>query len=198
MWGTGNRAGRSGVYHEDMVVGMAGDEAGTAVARPGRREELALLFHDHYASVVRLARLLTSDAGLAEDLAQEAFVRTWRAWNRIQKEGSVPAYLHATVVNLARSSLRRRLVRARHQAAEAATPPAPGSIGGGGDPADRVAVMEALRRLPHGQRSVIVLRYHLDYTEQQTADALGIAPGTVKSQTHKALARLGELLSDDE
>jgi RNA polymerase sigma-70 factor (sigma-E family) len=194
---TGNRTGRSGVYHDNMVVETAADEVGTAAARSGRREELALLFHDHYASLVRLALLLTSDPSLAEDLAQEAFVRTWRAWNRIRKEGSAPAYLRATVVNLARSSLRRRLVGHRHEAAEAASPAASGRVARGGDPADRVAVTEALRRLPHGQRSVIVLRYHLDYSEQQTAEALGIAPGTVKSQTHKALARLGELLSDD-
>jgi DNA-directed RNA polymerase specialized sigma24 family protein len=94
------------------------------------------------------------------------------------------------------------MVQARHQTAEVASATASGALdsagGRGGDPVDRVAVQEALRRLPHGQRSVIVLRYHLDYSEQQTAEALGIAPGTVKSQTHKALARLGELLSDDD
>lgn len=155
----------------------------------GRREELGFLFREHYPAMVRLAYLLTSDRGLAEDIAQEAFIRTWRAWHRIQKEGSAPAYLRATVVNLSRSSLRRRLVERRHATAE------PDGTSDG-DPADRLAVVEALRRLPHGQRSVVVLRYHLDLSEEQTAEALGIAAGTVKSQTHKALARLGELLAE--
>jgi RNA polymerase sigma-70 factor (sigma-E family) len=155
----------------------------------GRQQELSFLFREHYAAMVRLAHLLTSDRGLAEDIAQEAFVRTWRAWNRIRNEGSAPAYLRSTVVNLARSSLRRRLVERRHDT------PAPE---GWDDPdaAGRLAVLHALRRLPQRQRAVLVLRYHLDLTEQQTAEALGIAQGTVKSQTHKALARLGELLSD--
>ena len=70
-----------------MVLDTAGDEVETAAARPGRREELAFLFNDHYTSLVRLALLLTSDRALAEDLTQEAFVRTWRAWHRIEKEG---------------------------------------------------------------------------------------------------------------
>ncbi|MGH2722113.1 MAG: SigE family RNA polymerase sigma factor [Actinomycetota bacterium] len=156
----------------------------------GRRQELGFLFREQYAAMVRLAHLLTSDRGLAEDIAQEAFVRTWRAWNRIRNEGSAPAYLRSTVVNLARSSLRRRLVEHRHDTA---------APEGWDDPdaADRMAVLQALGRLPRRQRSVVVLRYHLDLSEQETAEALGIAQGTVKSQAHKALARLGELLADD-
>jgi RNA polymerase sigma-70 factor (sigma-E family) len=178
-----------GVYHGAMVLGAIGGTVDAADMSAGRREELGLLFRDQYPAMVRLAHLLTSDRGLAEDIAQEAFVRTWRAWHRIREEGSAASYLRTTVVNLSRSSLRRRLVERRHNAA---------GPEGWNDPdaSGRIAVLQALRRLPHGQRAVIVLRYHMDLSELQTADALGITPGTVKSQTHKALARLGELLAD--
>jgi DNA-directed RNA polymerase specialized sigma24 family protein len=137
--------------------------------------------------MVRLAHLLTSDRGLAEDIAQEAFVRTWRAWNRIRQGGLGPRVPAVDGLNLARSSLRRRLVERRH---DTAAPEGWDDL----DAAGRMAVLEALRRLP---RAVVVLRYHLDLSEQQTAEALRIARGTVKSQTHRALARLGELLSDE-
>lgn len=174
-----------------MVPGAIG-EVGVVGTSAGRHGELAALYRDHYQAMVRLARLLTSDDGLAEDIAQDAFVRTWRAWLRIRDEGSAPAYLRATVVNLARTSLRRRLLERRHAAADAAG----GERAWDPDQAGRIAVLDALRHLPYGQRSVVVLRYHLDLPEQQVADLLGIAPGTVKSQTHKALARLAELLGE--
>jgi RNA polymerase sigma-70 factor (sigma-E family) len=81
--------------------------------RPSRREALALLYERHYAELVRLAFALTSDWGLAEDLAQEAFVRVWRSWGNIRDPQSAPAYLRTTVANLARRSLRRRLQERR-------------------------------------------------------------------------------------
>jgi RNA polymerase sigma-70 factor (sigma-E family) len=173
-----------------MVLGAIGETVETPAMSAGRREELGFLFREHYPAMVRLAYLLTSDRAVAEDIAQEAFVRTWRAWNRIEKQGSAPAYLRATVVNLSRSNLRRRLVERRHASSTQA------ETGTETDQAGRLAVLEALRRLPHGQRSVIVLRYHLDLSEQETARTLGVAQGTVKSQTHRALARLGELLAE--
>ncbi len=74
---------------------------------------LALLYERRYAELVRLAFALTSDWGLAEELAQEAFVRVWRSWGNIRDQQSAPAYLRTTVVNLARRSLRRRLQERR-------------------------------------------------------------------------------------
>lgn len=83
------------------------------MARPSRREALALLYERHYAELVRLAFAMTSDWGLAEELAQEAFVRVWRSWGNIRDQESAPAYLRTTVVNLARRSLRRKLQERR-------------------------------------------------------------------------------------
>lgn len=155
-----------------------------------RDEALEALFQEQYPKVVRLAYLLTSDAGVAEELAQEAFVRTWRAWGRIRNPQVAPAYLRKAVVNLARSSLRRRLLEARHRSARA-------DDGREHDPGLRLDVLDALRHLPPRQRACVTLRYYEDLSEQETARTLGVSVGTVKSTTHKALRRLETLLGGE-
>jgi RNA polymerase sigma factor (sigma-70 family) len=79
---------------------------------------LAELYARHYPELVRVAFALTGDWALAEDLAQEVFVRAWRSWGRLREEQSAQAYLRVIVVNLARTSLRRQLrdLRARRAA----------------------------------------------------------------------------------
>ncbi len=158
------------------------------MGRPSRREALALLHECHYAELVRLAFALTGDWGLAEDLAQEAFVRVWRGWGNIRDQQSAPAYLRTTVVNLARRSLRHRLQERR-------------AWSGIGDPrsADSgtdIDLVCALARLPARKRACVVLRYYLDMSEADTAAMLGVSVGTVKSQTAKALQRLQALLAE--
>lgn len=154
-------------------------------------EELASLFREHYPSMVRLAYLLTSDRGVSEEIAQEAFVRTWRAWGRIRREGAEPAYLRATVVNLSRSSLRRRFLELRHRSAERPLP-----ADDHAEPAVSIDLARAVRSLPPRRRACVVLRYYADLSEQETARLLGVSVGTVKSQTHKALSHLQRLLED--
>jgi len=156
---------------------------------PSRHDGLAELHRRYYPELVRLAFALTGDWSLAEELGQEAFVRAWRSWGSIRSQQSAPAYLRATVINLARTSLRSRLreIRAWREAAtrrqaEAAVSP---------------DVLRALARLPPRKRACVVLRYYLDLSEADTAAALGISVGTVKSQTARALARLRPLLADD-
>lgn len=156
--------------------------------RPSRREAMALLFERHYAELVRLAFALTSDWGLAEELAAEAFVRVWRSWANIRDQQSAPAYLRTCVINLARTSLRRavRERRAWHDAS------APGSAEPGAD----IDLLRALARLPVRKRACVVLRFYMDLSEADTAAALGVSVGTVKSQTAKALRRLQRLLAE--
>jgi RNA polymerase sigma factor (sigma-70 family) len=81
---------------------------------PGRDEALSRLFEAHYPDTVRLAVYLTGSWTAAEDLAQEAFVRLWRRWGRLRDHHAALGYLSATVVNLSRSALRRRLLELRH------------------------------------------------------------------------------------
>jgi RNA polymerase sigma-70 factor (sigma-E family) len=158
------------------------------MVRPSRREVLVVLYERHYAELVRLAFALTSDWGLAEELAQEAFVRAWRSWANIRDPQSAPAYLRTIVVNLARTSLRRRLREHRAWRDAGETRPA--------DPGDSVDLLRALARLPARKRACVVLRFYLDLSEADTAAALGVSVGTVKSQTAKALQRLERLLAE--
>jgi len=158
------------------------------MGRLSRREALALLHERHYAELVRLAFALTGDWGLAEDLAQEAFARVFRSWGNIRDQQSAPAYLRTTVVNLARRSLRRGLQERR-------------AWSGVGDPrsadsATDIDLLRALARLPARKRACVVLRYYLDLSEADTAAALGVSVGTVKSQTARALRQLEALLAE--
>jgi RNA polymerase sigma-70 factor (sigma-E family) len=155
---------------------------------PSRRDALVLLYERHYAELVRLAFALTNDWDLAEELAQEAFVRVWHSWGNIRDQQSAPAYLRTTVINLARRSLRRRL-QERRAWRDAGAPRA-------ADPGASIDLLCALARLPARKRACVVLRFYLDLSEADTATALGISVGTVKSQTAKALQRLQRLLAD--
>ncbi len=155
---------------------------------PSRRDALALLYQRHYAELVRLAFSLTGDWGLAEELAQEAFVRAWRSWGNIRDQQAAPAYLRTTVVNLARKALRRASrERSAWQGADDTRSASPGAS---------IDLLRALARLPVRKRACIVLRFYLDLSEADTAAALGVSVGTVKSQTAKALRQLGQLLAE--
>jgi RNA polymerase sigma factor (sigma-70 family) len=59
------------------------------------------------------------------------------------------------------------------------------------------AVAAALRKLPQRQREAVVLRYYLDLSEEETAGVMGVARGTVKSATHRALAAVGRILREE-
>jgi RNA polymerase sigma-70 factor (sigma-E family) len=155
---------------------------------PSRRDALVLLYERHYAGLVRLAFALTSDWDLAEELAQEAFARLWGSWGNLRDQQAAPAYLRATVVNLARKSLRRRL-QERRAWRDTEDPRA-------ADPVASIDLLRALARLPARKRACVVLRFYLDLSEADTAAALGVTVGTVKSQTAKALRRLERLLAE--
>jgi RNA polymerase sigma-70 factor (sigma-E family) len=158
--------------------------------RPSRREALALLYERHYAELVRLAFALTNDWALAEDLAQEAFVRVWRSWGNLRDPRSASAYLRTCVVNLARRSLRRRLLERRAWRWRGTGDLRPA------DPGESVDLLRALACLPAHKRACVVLRFYLDLSEADTAAALGVSVGTVKSQTAKALRGLERLLAE--
>jgi RNA polymerase sigma-70 factor (sigma-E family) len=138
--------------------------------------------------VLRSAYLLTGGQHDAEDLAQTAFVRVCAAWGRVRRADNPDAYLQRVLMNCHRERFRKRRVPEHPVAA------VPEGLRLVRDHADvygeRSALMAALGDLGPRQRAVIVLRYYEDLTEAQTAEVLGCAVGTVKSQTAKALARL--------
>ena len=168
------------------TVGSTG-AAGTGAAGDAD-EVLGRLFRDEYARLVGLARLLIDTRAEAEELVQEAFARTFAAWDRLDDPDAALPYLRTTVVNLARGGLRRRATVRRTPVP--GTPDAPGADATVAASEAQREVLAAVRDLPERQREVVVLRYLLELSTADTADALGIAPGSVKTHLHRALATL--------
>jgi RNA polymerase sigma-70 factor (sigma-E family) len=138
----------------------------------------------------RLAFLLTGDLDTAEDLLQTAYAKALPRWSRIRSYDQPDAYMRRVLVNGRTSAWRRT----RGREVVTATPPdAPGA-----DPTESVAASEDLRRalvaLPAKQRAAVVLRFYCDLSEAETAAAMGVSVGTVKSHTSRGLARLRELV----
>ena len=139
-------------------------------------------------ALLRTAYLLTGDHHDAEDLVQSALIKVVPKWARIMDgpEGYVRQVLARESVNRWRGRRWR----------EVPTDVLPEAVHH--DSADRIALLEDLRRLSPRQRAVLVLRYFDDLTEADTAAALGISVGTVKSHARDALARLRHQQSGEE
>jgi RNA polymerase sigma-70 factor (sigma-E family) len=158
-------------------------------------EALEQLYAAHWRSLVRLSVLLVRDQGSAEEIVQDAFVAVHHRWNRLRSPDLGLAYLRQTVVNRSRSHLRHRTVVSSHLQRSTVPPDEPAADVGVGDVVRRAAVLDALRELPERQREVIALRYYLDLSEAEIADALGISRGAVKSHASRGSAALRLLLA---
>ncbi|MEY9935309.1 RNA polymerase sigma-70 factor (sigma-E family) [Catenulispora sp. GP43] len=139
--------------------------------------------------LVRAAYVLTGNRQDAEDIAQTALTNAYSVWPRIRNSDDVTVYVHKILINVYRTSRRRRRVR---EVLTSAVPERRSAAAAAANESlhDRDEVAQALAQLTPRQRAVIVLRYLEDLTEAQTAAALGCSVGTVKSQSSKALARL--------
>lgn len=155
-------------------------------------EALTALYAAHYRSLVRLAALLLDQPEACEDVVQEAYIRVHRSWGRIGDQNNALAYLRQTVVNLARSALRRRLVAQRH----APRPERRAADDAAYAAVERDALVRALRTIPRREREAVALRYLADLTEAQAAEVMGCAVGSVKGYTSRGLARLGDRLKE--
>jgi RNA polymerase sigma-70 factor (sigma-E family) len=158
-------------------------------AHVGRLEEL---YRAHAPDALRLAFLLTGDRGLAEDLAQDAFVKVFGRFHDLRNRDAFWWYLRRTIVNLSRSHFRRRRIERawleRQHPDDTHTDP---------DVGERERLRVALLSLRPEQRAAIVLRYFEDLSEADTAQALGVAVGTVKSMVSRGMDRLRKELDDD-
>jgi RNA polymerase sigma-70 factor (sigma-E family) len=153
-------------------------------------EAVTRLFATQYRPLVRLASLLVHDSGLAEELTQDAFVGLHEKWGRLRDPHRAVAYLRQTVVNRARSALRHRGVVDRFLRRQPEPMTVPSAEATAIDAHEHVVVLSAVRLLPARQREALVLRYYLDLSEAQTAEAMGLSEGTVKSHTFRALTAL--------
>ncbi|HKD97712.1 MAG TPA: SigE family RNA polymerase sigma factor [Micromonosporaceae bacterium] len=140
-------------------------------------------------SLLRSAYMLTGDQHLAEDLVQSALARTHQSWARLTDPANAEAYTRKVMYHLQVSWWRRNRV----PESMTDTSPEPRPTGGPGEATgltNRMTIQSALLKLSTKQRAVLILRFFEDRTEVETAEVLGVAVGTVKSQTAKALARL--------
>ncbi|BCJ60773.1 SigE family RNA polymerase sigma factor [Micromonospora endophytica] len=155
---------------------------------PAERE-----FREYVASrqgaLFRTAILLTGHRQDAEDLLQTALAKLATRWTSLRDSGSLDAYVRKMLYHQQVSFWRR--LRHRRERAYAEPPEPTDQVADpAGDTALRVALAEALRRLTPRQRAVIVLRYYEDLPEAEVAAILSCSVGTVRSQTHRTLARL--------
>jgi RNA polymerase sigma-70 factor (sigma-E family) len=151
-------------------------------------EAVGRLYVAHYRGLVRLSALLLRDVGEAEEVVQDAFVAMHGRWGRLHDPDKAVAYLRQSVVNRSRSALRHRGVRDRHQPAPPSYVPSAEQYALLGQ--EQETIVAALRTLPQRQREAIVLRYYADLSEADTALAMGVSRGAVKSHTSRGMAAL--------
>jgi RNA polymerase sigma-70 factor (ECF subfamily) len=167
------------------------------IARARRRDEAAweALAREHQEAVFRLAYLILGDPADADDVAQEAFIRAYHALDRFDTSRAVRPWLLSIAANLARNRLRSlgryfaalgRFARGEELAAHDEA--ADGESG---------LLWQAIRRLSQSDQEIIYLRYFLEMPESETAEALRVAAGTVKSRTHRALGRLRTVIENE-
>ena len=141
----------------------------------------------------RIAYAVCRDDASAEDVLQEAFVKLYLAWPRIEATGREEAYVRRIIVNADLDQRRRPWHRRRSPLpVELLDTPARA----GAAPEDRISLLAELRRLPAMQRRTVVLRYWLGFSVEDTARELGIGEGTVKSHASRGLAALRSRLAE--
>ena len=166
-------------------------------AQHGNRNAFGELVCRYYPGVVRVVYRLCGDSGLAEDMAQEAFLRGWMALPSFRPQSSLRNWLYRIAVNATLDVLRRKTEETIEDEAAQMIP----------DQADgpettliekeRVALLQqGMRCLPDAARSVLVLREYGGLSYQEIASVLDVPVGTVMSRLNYARNRLRELLKD--
>ncbi|MFF7406602.1 MULTISPECIES: SigE family RNA polymerase sigma factor [Streptomyces] len=166
----------------------ADDTAATEAVTGTTVDHLTETYRAHYRSLLGLAALLLDDTASCEDVVQEAFIRVHSARKRVRDPQKTLAYLRQTVVNLSRSTLRRRILGLKLLAKP--MPDMASAEEGAYDQLERRDLIKAMKGLQRRQREVLVLRYFADMTEAQVAETLGISLGSVKAYGSRGIAAL--------
>ncbi|MGW4564049.1 SigE family RNA polymerase sigma factor [Streptomyces sp. NPDC004561] len=167
---------------DETAAAEATAVAGTTV------DHLTETYRAHYRSLLGLAALLLDDTASCEDVVQEAFIRVHSARKRVRDPEKTLAYLRQTVVNLSRSTLRRRILGLKLLSKP--MPDMASAEEGAYDQLERRDLIKAMKGLQRRQREVLVLRYFADMTEAQVAETLGISLGSVKAYGSRGIAAL--------
>ena len=155
-------------------------------AQRGSASDLEALFRTHWPRAFRAAYLVTHDAGAAEDIAQESFLAAIRALDRFDRRRPFGPWLHRIVVNRAIDWTRARKLRGEVELLDSL--PAPETAPTGGE------TLAALAKLSPEHRAVVVMRFLLEFTPGEIADALDLPRGTVNSRLRRGLDALGDEL----
>ncbi|MGE5460807.1 MAG: RNA polymerase sigma factor [Solirubrobacterales bacterium] len=156
---------------------------------------LAELYERNAPGAVRLAYLITSDRELAQDIAQDAFVRVAGRFRHLRAPEAFDAYLRRTVVNLCNSHFRhQRVVRAALEREAGLVTRAVENP----DPSLREELRSALHCLPARQRAALVLHYYEDLSEEQLADAMGCSVSAARSLVAHGKQALRTLIGSEE
>jgi RNA polymerase sigma factor (sigma-70 family) len=149
------------------------------------------VFEDFYraerSTVLRAVVYALDDVDLGVEATDEAMARAYERWHEVRAMTSPAGWVFRVAVNHGRNRVRRRLLERRKPPPTDRDRP---DVEGVADP----ALARALTRLPIDQRTVVVLRYHLDWSIEAIAEALDCPPGTVKSRLHRGLLRLESML----
>jgi RNA polymerase sigma-70 factor (sigma-E family) len=143
-------------------------------------------FREQFPKVARTAAIVTGDLQDGMDVAQEAMARAYHHWRKVSSMERPDAWVHRVATNLALSRLRRRRSR---PVVEDLPAPEPTVLDD--------ELLGAVRSLSPAQRSVIALRFYLDWSVDDVAEALGKKPGTVRALTHQGMERLRSLLQEE-
>jgi RNA polymerase sigma-70 factor (sigma-E family) len=160
-----------------------------ATKRGSERTGLGELYERHGPNALALAYLLTGDRALAEDLTQEAFARVVGRLAHLRDPAAFPAYLRKTVLNLARSHLRRKRLERSYLRREEQRPREDGVEY---DLDVREDVWQALQQLPERQRLAIVLHFYEDLSDEAASEVLRCRPGTYRSLVSRGVKALRE------
>jgi RNA polymerase sigma-70 factor (ECF subfamily) len=176
---------------------LADGEGGTGVSDEilafgtvDTRVDIEAVFATSYRRLVVQMYGVTGNAGEAEDLVQEAFVRAYAARSRFARVDNPEAWLRTTAINLYRNRWRKMRNFARVKDKITGPPDLPVLE-------EHLEVVDALRRIPENLRVVLVLHYLADRTVDQIAGELGIAEGTVKSRLSRGREAMAALLGEE-
>ena len=188
--------------HDLQEVEVTGPDVPAAGTSRGERRDQRrdAEFADYMAarqpSLLRTAYLLSGDRHTAEDLVQTALAKLYLSWDKVQQRESIDGYVRRILVNEHNSLWRRAWKRQETTVSQMPDQAAPAPAGRDAD------LWDFVQTLPRKQRAVVVLRYYEELSEAETAAALGVSVGTVKSQASRALASLpsrpGEIAERDD
>ena len=156
-----------------------------------QRPDLETLYRTEYPALVALAHGLTGRRAVAEELVQEAFVRTHQRWDQVAEMDRPSAWIRRVVINLSTSRARRLVVEARYLAGLRPSEEPPLD-------AETVEFWRLIRKLPPRQRVVAALYYADDLDTEAIAQILGRATGTVRAQLHTARQQIAREIGDDD